>query len=298
MLSNLHWGTRWEYYNKYDLSSYSHVLIDGDDNPGLGIHRRDKFEEYQERYEYDPPTKIKNRELMPYRWVQSLSGYEPDVVFTAQKQTAETESHYIPFGIHDQYDQLAKDRSLDERSLNLTHIPGPGKRRSWMRWFISILDRLQILPGKVHNEEVRGKAYYPDDISYGVKNDDNIHSYHRWKLYEAYFEVLNDSQILVYPGIDTWPFWDSKRPWEALSCGCFVMMARPEIDVSEYPITELCEYAVFDSHREFVKKYRHLVQNPDKLDKLRTQMITRAEKYFRPTPIARYFLQQVVEEIN
>ena len=298
VLSNLHWGTRWSHYDRFDLDSYPWVLIDGDDTLEAGITWRDKYRHYKDNYQFDPPTEVKQRELMPYRWVEPLYWYEPDIVFTSQKQFGDDSSHYLPFGLHRQYDEMVKTRPLTHRSVNLAHIPGPGTYRERMERVIHWLSRVGVLPGEIYNDEARGKAVYPDEIAKYVQVDDNVHSYHRWKMHSEYFEVLNDSRILVYPGIDNRPFWDSKRPWEALASGCFVMFSRPVIDVSEYPLTELCEYAVFNTYREFVRKYRHLYRNPEKLERLRTQMVERAREYFSPIALARYFLQTVHEEVS
>jgi len=291
VLSSFHWGTRWSYYDQYDLESYPWILIDGDDNPGLGTIWRDKYEHYRQNvYKFDPPKDIKDKELMPYRWVEPLYDYDPDMVFTSQKQFEDETSHYIPFGIHRQYSKFADDLTIANRTINLTHIPGPGVLRKRMQRLIKSLQFLHILPEEVHNEEVRGEAWCPNEIEVYVQEDENIHSYHRWKVYEKYFKTLNNSKVIVYPGIDSWPFWDSKRPWEALSCGCYLLMRKPNIDVSEYPVTELDKDAVYDSYTEFIRKYRYLSRNPYELEKRRSRMSERAQKYFSPTAIARYFL--------
>lgn len=299
VLSNFHWGTRWSHYERFELDDYPWVLIDGDDNPGLGTTWRDKYEHYRDGvYSVDPPEAIKERNLMPFRWVEPLHGYDPDVRFASQKHVEDEGSHYLPFGIHEQYFQLATNRTVEERTIDLTHIPGPGAKRTRMSWGLKALNSLRLLPGTVHNEEVRGQSIYPDEIADYVESDDNVHSYHRWQLFEEYFSVLNNSQILVYPGVDDYPFWDSKRPWEALVSGCFVLLWRPNIDVSEYPITELSDYAVYGSFREFLRKYRYLNNNPEELEERRTRMVSRAMKYFSPEAIARYFLFTIASEVS
>lgn len=294
VLSNLHWGTRWSYYKKYnhELESYMKILIDGDDNINLGSWRN-KYDYYTRNYTYNPPESIKDLNLMPYRWVEPLYDYKPDLVFTSQKQFNDNDSVYLPFGLHEQYRTFFKAKKTFDREIDFAHIPGPGIKRENMARLIGKLSRFNILPGEIHNSYVRGEKIVPESIKHNVLNDDNIHSYHRWIMNKSYFEVLNNSKVLIYPGIDKWPFWDSKRPWEGYASGCLVLMSKPCIDVSEYPLTEICDYAVYNSYFDFIKKWQYLYKNPSFLDELRVKAFKNAIKYFSPKPIANYYLMRI-----
>ena len=77
--------------------------------------------------------------------------------------------------------------------------------------------------------------------------------------------------------------------------GCLVLMSEPCIDVSEYPVTEICNFAVYDSYFEFIKKCRYLYKNQLFLDKLRIESFELVRKYFYPKPITSYFLKKIKE---
>jgi hypothetical protein len=299
ILSNLAWGTRWSYYKRYNLYSYPKVLIDGDDNL-YWENWQEKYNYYIKKYTYNPPEEIKNLRLMPYRWVESLGEYEPDVIFTAQKRFDDKESFYLPFGIHKQYFSLYERKSTQEREFDFTHIPGPGVYRERMSQLVRICRRFKIIPGKISNESAYGKGneIIFEEIKDNTINDFNVHSYHRWIMDKFYFHLLNNSKVLIYPGIDHFPFWDSKRPWEAYASGCLVLMSKPCIDVSEYPLTEICDFAVYGSYFEFIKKCRYLYKNQSYLDELRKQAFEKAKKYFTSKSIANYFLRNIVKKIQ
>lgn len=297
VLSNLHWGTRWSYYRKYNLAGYPKILIDGDDDLNQGDWRK-KYNHYTTQYVCDPPESVRDLNWMPYRWVESLNDYQPDVVFTAQKQNDDSHSVYLPFGIHKEYQTLYESKSTTERRIDFAHIPGPGKKRKSMGKLINELHYLKVVPGRIHNSHVSGEKLIPGVIRDYVMRDDNVHSYHRWVMRKSYFELLNNSKVLIYPGIDKWPFWDSKRPWEAYASGCLVLMARPCINVKDYPVTEVCEHAVYDSIPEFILRCRYLYKHPDFLNELRVTAVQRACKYFSPRPIARYFLMRIAQRIG
>ena len=73
-------------------------------------------------------------------------------------------------------------------------------------------------------------------------------------------------------------------------------MEKPCIDVSEYPITEICPFAVYNFYLEFIRKCRFLYKNQNFLDKIRKESIEKAKKYFTSKPIANYFLQKIKEK--
>ena len=299
ILSNLHWGTRWSYYEKYNLLSDLKVLIDGDDNISKKNWKK-KFEYYKKIYTYNPPEEIKMKKIAPYRWVEEIGNYKPDIIFTSQKQFGDKTSFYLPFGIHQEYFNLFENKHTKEREIDFCHIGGPGIKRKKMKYLIKILNFLKILPGKVYNNQIKGNAIIPKQIKTFFEADkifNYVHGYNRWVMWSGYFKILNNSKVLIYPGIDKYPFWDSKRPWEAYASGCLVLMSKPNIDVSEYPITEICEFAVYNSYTELIKKCRYLYKNQSFLDKLRKQSFERAKKYFTSKPLANYFLMQIKKHV-
>ena len=298
VLSNLHWGTRWSYYQKYNLSSYPKVLIDGDDNMNWKTWQ-EKFEYYKKAYAFNPPEEVKDREIASFRWVESLGDYKPDIVFTSQKQFNDNISFYLPFGIHREYFSLFENKSAGARKIDFCHIEGPGIKRKKMKYLIKLLTFFKVLPGKVFNGHICGEIKIPEQIIRFLKEDsknNRPHSYHRWTMGKDYFKTLNDSKVLIYPGIDSWPFWDSKRPWEAYASGCLVLMSKPSINVSEYPVTEICNFAVFNSYSEFIRKCRYLFKNQLFLDRLRQETYKKTLRYFSPKPLADYFLKKIKEK--
>ncbi len=298
VLSNLSWGTKWSYYEKYNLKPYLKVLIDGDDNQFYCKSWRKKYSYYEKSFVFNPPEDVKNLNIMPYRWVESLGSYEPDIVFVSQKSFDDKESLYLPFGIHKQYYDFFINKSTAERSTDFLHVPGPALYKDRMNLLLRICRKFKIIPGNIKISEDRSREVVAEKIRENFLKDDNVHSYHRWAMSVPYFDDLNNAKVLIYPGIDPYPFWDSKRQWEAYASGCLVMMSKPNIDVSEYPITEICNYAVYGSYLEFIQKCRYLYNHQDFLDKLRRDSFERSKKYFTPKPIANYFLKLIKENIK
>lgn len=297
VLSNLHWGTRWSYYDQYDLNSLPKVLIDGDDNKQGGLTWRDRHALYCERYEVNPPEEVKKSQLSPYRWMEPLGDYQPNVIFTSQKEHGDNETYYLPFGLIDKFLHFFENRPFGERDIDFLHIPGGGVRRERMRICLARLKRYRLLPGKLVNETIWGGKLIDDRILDLEANDDNVHSYHRWVVYNGYSEALSRSKILIYPGIHDSPQWDSKRPWEGYAAGCLVMMLKPTIDVSEYPITEICPFAVCESVTRLIAKCAYLKYRPNLLNRLRQKTYSRAKQFFNSRAIASYFLSRVKENV-
>ena len=299
VLSNLHWGTQWSLYTHHRLHRYFRVLIDGDDN-----HRettwRQKYQRYLKTYRVSPPEEIKQQALMPYRWVEPLEDYQPDIVFTSQKQSHEHESVYLPFGIHDIYKKQNRNLSTKDRKYTFIHVKGPGHKREAMAERLDSWMARGIFTKKTFNGYAKGKDIYPSEIAEGIEQDNNVHSYHRWVMRSEYFSVLNQSNVLIYPGIGVlgMPFWDSKRPWEAYASGCMVLMEQPLIDVSQYPLTEINPFAVFQGKKEFYAKSLFLTLNKRFLHKQRLLTVERANKYFSSDAIARYFLFHIWQTQN
>lgn len=297
VLSNLHCGTRWSYYERYHLHAYPKILIDGDDYHGEK-NWREKFARYCRKYTYDPPDALKDMLLHPYRWVESLGSYQPDIVFTSQKPAGDTSSFYLPFGIQYQYNTLYEGRSTADRDIDIAHIPGLGTKRERLTENLGFLKSCKILPGVIHIDPVRGDEMVPVEIRDAVIKDYNVHSYHRWPTSRAYFRLLNRTKILLYPGVNPGSWWDSKRPWESYASGCLVMFERPEVDMAGYPVTDICDFAVYNSTLELVEKCWYLHRKPGFQDKLRTNAVASTWQYFSPEAISRYFLHKIWIGLN
>jgi hypothetical protein len=291
VLSSLHWGTRWSHYGRYGLWHYPKVLIDGDDNMP-GDTWRTKFDRYLKTYKVNPPNEVKALELAPYRWVESLDGYKPDVVFALAKYPG---AYYIPKGLQHQWLDQNGSKTIMARGIDFCHVPGPG---AWRRAMSALLV-LGVLPGTIHNEAVRGKPAYPTTWVRSVaERDAGIHSWDRWAMYTDFYRILDDTRVLIHPGIDHWPFWEARRIYEGWACGCLVAMSTPTVDVSEYPPTGVCPEAVYASHEELISKGKFWYENPDILDSLAVQSAARARRYFSPVAVARYFLKRVHDAIS
>jgi hypothetical protein len=290
VLSSLHWGTRWSHYDKFKLHGYPKVLIDGDDaRPGQDDWRA-KYDFWVETYGLEESEEVKAAEIAPRRWMEPLGGYRPDVVFTMQKQPGDKETHYIPSGIHERYLAMSLGKRLEERHIDIAHVPGPGVWRSAM----SDLFRLGTFHGTAHEGPARGRPVYPPEIRGLAERDgDNVHSYHRWACWTAYYEILNHSKVFVHPGIDHLPFWDCPRIYEGMACGCLVTMSTPCTDVSDYPPTDVCPQAVFVGHEEMIRNAEAWYKDRGYLDDLRRKCYRRGVKFFAPVPVARYFLHKV-----
>jgi len=290
VLSNMHWGTQWHLYNELKLNKYLKVLIDGCDNRAHHTWR-DKYDFYCKKYQgrTRPTDDVLMKTVQPYRWMEPLDGYEPDVVFTSQKNPGDEETIYLPFGIHEQYRLFSEERAGADRTVDFANIPGPHQKRIDLTKFLD--KNADRLPGTIHNAKVEGGPWYPLGLEATIVADRNIHSYHRWACHRNYFRLLNRTKVLLYPGVrgDT-PHWDSKRPWEAYASGCLVMVEKPPIDMSEYPITELCPLAVWNSLDEMVDKCRYFHSHPGWTEQHRLRAVGGALRHFTPVPIAKYYL--------
>jgi hypothetical protein len=266
------------------------VLIDGCDNRAHHTWR-DKYQFYCKKYKgrQRPVPDVLAQAIQPYRWMEPLGDYEPDVVFTSQKNPGDEETIYLPFGIHREYLRLAKGKPGRDRPVDFANVPGPCDKRRELTAFLQTAK----LPGKVHNDKMHGQAIVPGPVEDLVRQDHNRHSWHRWICYRDYFRLLNNTKVLIYPGVYARPHWDSKRPWEALAGGCLVMTEKPPIDMSEYPMTELCPPAVYQSLDDMVEKCRAFYGNPGWMEQHRLRAVEGALEYFTPVPLARYFLWKI-----
>jgi len=288
VLSNLHWGNRWDHYERYDLHDCFKVLIDGCDNR-KAKNWKEKFVKYRKRYAGHPTEEVMVKELQPHRWTMPLGGYEPDAVFTSQKPFGDG-TFYLPFGIHRGWRRYAEGKICRERKIDFANVPGPGTGRQELTAFLSRRD--VKLPGRLHSGKVKGPGV--TELRDFVDRDGNVHSYHRWVSHPAYYRLLNDTKILIYPNVYAdRPHWDSMRVWEGYASGCLCLLEKPSVDMAQYPATNLCEAARFSSHRELIERAGWLHRNQGRLEQFRLKAVEGALKYFTPVSLARYFLWKI-----
>lgn len=289
ILSAFHWGTRWDYFEKFRLHSHFKVLIDACDNRGAGYWEA-KYQEYRKRFQAPlPPTNIMMEELQPYRWIMPLGDYKPDLVFASQKVPSDQETHYLPFGIRRGFLELYEGREGKEREIDFAAIPGYGPKRRKLEIFFNE----GKLPGHTFNMPIWGRKIVPKGIASlaGINNFGNDASYGAWVLWEDYFKVLNSTKCLVYPGIsEKTAWWDSKRPWEAYASGCLVLLEKPSVDMAGYPVMELCPEVIYDSLSGLTEMCNRLYSDLERLEVLRKTTCLLARRYFTSLPLARYFL--------
>jgi len=294
VLSNLHWGTRWSLYEKLDLLKCKKVLIDGDDDPNIGNWYK-KYSWHCDRYPLNPPEEVRSEQLAPYRWMEDLGNYRPDYVFCSQKSFSDS-SIYLPFGIHQKYYELSENRSLEERKYTFAHFPGPGQRRRYAVRAINAYNKIIRPSPRIWNQTIRGEFQAPPEIQHLIVQDKNVHSWHRWTMPKEYFKILNQSRVVIYPGVDHWPFWDSKRPWEAIACGAAVLMQLPTIDTQSRGLETLDSDFVFDGTIDLLRKIRCLQKLPiDEFNNKIQRFVGLAQKQFSSVNIARFFLQTIKE---
>lgn len=299
VLSSLHWGTRWSLYNNLN-HKVPYILIDADDRiHGNNISNwKIKYQHCCKTYKYNPPEEVKNRELSPYRWMEPIGNYNPDKVFMSQKYKINKDCIYLPFGIHNIYLKYSKNSDIRLREIDISHFPGAGQYRTKTHNVLNSYknpNKYKINTNKIYGNNMNKN----NNISKYIQNDKNIHSWHRWNMNDEYFNYLNNIKILIYPGVDKYnaPGWDSKRPWESLSNGCFVLFHKqPDFDNSQYPLQEICDMCEFehDNYNQLIERCEYLLQNPEILEQKRKESYENAIKYFTSEPIARYFLWNII----
>lgn len=278
VLSDLHWGTRWSRYASIPRS-IPRVLIDGDDEY-WGKGWRYKYEQYWNRYKHDVPDSAKMAHPCPCRWVEPLGGYEPDVLFVSNKQAWQKDAFYLPFGITREYMKAGANVITAPRPLDFIHIPGAGEARKRVH---EMIDQ-GLVPGIAVSRQSRGTPQYPEGIP---MQGDRTHSYWRWGADPVYFDALKKAKALIYPSING-PQWDSKRPYEALACGCMLVMQRPRCDQSDYPLDDLGVY--FAGPEDLPRVCNLLLADGIEMARRRAYM---ASEKFTPVPIAQYFLSKL-----
>jgi hypothetical protein len=310
VLSNLHWGTRWSLYGQL-YHQVPLVLIDGDDRlHGNVISNWSVKYDHVLKTSKRAPENIKNMELSPFRWAEEMIGeldakdindnsikvqykYKPDIVFMSQKYKINKDEIYLPFGIHSNYIEQTKEiKNTLDRKIDICNIPGPGAFRAHM---VNLVNN-NFGDRNVWNKLVYGEMIVDNKIKeYCEQDSSNIHSWHRWRICKDYHNILLDSKISIISLIDKYnaPGWESKRAYEALAYGSFVMFERqPDFDNSSYPLQEICEDVEFDyqNYNQLIEKITYLLNNPKILEAKRQKSYQNALKYFTSVPITRYFL--------
>ena len=294
VLSNLHWGTRWDYYAAWreELKDCPRVLLDGDDSR----HGQDwltRYEGWNSVYSARPDDEIAKLPFQPHRWMEDLHGYNPHHVFSSQKAPQDN-CFYLPFGILSQYTEWRYHIDAPgDRDIDFAAIPGDGPKRIRLNSFLQAQGHR--IHGVLQKDAVKGFWVVDDKIMPACNNDPNIHSWHRWRLYPYYYHTLARSMALIYPGVFDFPQWDSKRQWEAYAAGCMVIYERPTIDMSSYPVTELSPPSVYDTYDELVEKCNWLADHPALFKKMRVRISNNAMRYFNSGALARRFLHILKE---
>ena len=305
VLSNIHWGTQWSLYNKLN-HKVPYVLIDGEDR----LHAYSKHKYWKrsswldtidcrkKNYKNNPPQKIKDMEQSPYRWVEDIGNYKPDIIFKSQKYKINTEEIYLPFGIKNFYTKFNKNIDINNRNIDICHIGG--KHGNYRKIMTDYLDNQYKKKNDytLFNNVIYGETQSNNKIKKNIDSDKNIHSWHRWRCCEQYYNKLNDSKILINHGLDKYdaPGWDSKRLWEAISQDCYVLYQKqPDLDNTFYPIEEICSFAKyqFDNFKDLEQKIEYLLSNLDILEQKRKKFLEKGNKYFNSKTISRYFLWNI-----
>jgi hypothetical protein len=316
VLSNLHWGTRWSLYDDINtnmiqtahliqtcLKKVPYILIDGDDRiqENKISDWKIKYEKYLKQYK-GASEEIKNKMLSPYRWMEPmLENYSPDVVFMSHKFKINTDQIYLPFGINKSY--FTEQSINSKRTIDVCHIPGPGRYRQVTENILNNAKEGNLHDKNVWNQYVYGDMNVDDRIKNNCENDDNVHSWHRWRVCKDYQNTLVNSKINIISLINTYnsPGWESKRPYEGMAFGCFIMFQKqPDFDNQSYPIEEIDEDMLFkfEDYNGMIDKCKYLLENPDVLEEKRVKCHEKAMKYFTSEPITRYFLFSILEKVN
>jgi len=287
VISNLHWGARWDLYNKIN-KKIPYILIDSDDdnNNNNWITKYIKYCNGYGVINNEEIKEIEKQNLLTKRQMIKIDNYKPDYIFKTQKFN--NEGIYLPFGINFSYLEFNKNIPINERIIDICHFPGPGHHRQIMQNFIN----KNFKNYKVSNELIYGNMVVDDKIKVFCENDNNIHSWHRWKTCDNYFKTINNSKICIYvpaPG-----GWDSKRPWEIVSQGSILLYYKtPGLLDQEYPLKQLGDFFEFKNYEELCSKCNLLLTNEDFLQEKSKQCYENAIKYFSPIFLGEYFLKKI-----
>ena len=104
--------------------------------------------------------------------------------------------------------------------------------------------------------------------------------------------MLNNSKVIIYPGVDNFSFWDSKRPWESLMMGCVVLYRVPETITNDYPI-RLSKFCECTNLEELKEKMIKLYKDSDLLEKVRKESILNFNKFYTSVALSKYLLLKI-----
>ncbi len=290
VLSNSAWGTRWSDYDRFNLRRFPMVLIDGDDNPMGLVSWREKHSLNRSRYPVADAAEM-DAIIPQWRWMDSAIPPDPAVVFCSQRHPDDDESVFLPFGIQREHLGFSRSIPFEERSLDFVCFLGSGRARKLMHWFLKIGGGMGVFPGKLAVEATHGPYFVPALLRHSHKMDPDL--FRCWAFDETYFDRLNHAKALVYPGVAGLPFWDSRRPWEALANGCLVLYGPPTIALGDYSLAGLSPFLQYNHLLDLTQKAWFLTRHPEAFKTLQTETIQAAKKYFSPKAIARYFLMEV-----
>jgi hypothetical protein len=282
-ISNLGWGIRWSLYD--DIPAYPSVFIDG--HVGRGpITWQQKLDKVNDGLQEKPQDQaVLDQQIQPYPWYEHRGDYEPTLVLTAQPYKA-YDAVYQPIGIQRAFSDIDSSTKSRSRDIPFTYIPFKNKRRvdDWVTELTCHVEK-----------NIRGMTIVDAEIAQLVADDggDGVHGWRYWMFYEGYYDLLNRTQVLVYPNN-----WSSRRPWEALACGCLLMMEKPTIDMSSYPITDVAPFCTFESKEELLGKVGYLSAHPAQAERTRQEAVKMAFKHFAPVPLARRMLWHLWDRIG
>lgn len=296
VLSNLHWGTRWSLYKQLS-HNVPYILIDGDDRiHGNNISDwRDKYNIYIHQYKMNPSEEIKNKEVSPYRWMEEIDDYKPDIVFMANKYKINQNCIYLPTCIFDNYINYLNNNDNNEQIYDIVHIPGPGEYRNNLKNIINTY----LKHYNIFNEKIYGENQMDDRIIKYYNSDNNIHSWHRWNIGKDYCNTLKKAKINIISPVDKYNAPGGvgiKRITEALLSGSYILYhQQPEVDDSNYSYEYICDYCKFEfeNYNEMIEKCNYLLNNPNILKEKQHNMYNKALKYFTSMSVTRYFLYNI-----
>lgn len=263
-LFNVGWGTRWSYYNRYQLRRFPIVLINSTRATWLNALSHIHISHIYMEVDKSAPDDADTLDIQPYRWAEMpSSSYAPDVLFSLYISSGGLN---LPLGIHREFSNLAGTLSKVDRSTDLVGI--------------------------VSLQEATGELIVPVEVAKFVSNDLGIHQWQRWANWKGGFDLLNSSAMyLANTGIN------HESLWKSLACGCLPFIPDPKT-ASAYQVTDITPFTVYKSQDELTDKVDWLTEHPDLLNRLRQDCETLAIEYFTPAPLAKRFLHLVREMIK
>jgi len=288
VLSNTGWGTRWDYHRRYKLSRFPNVLIDS--MPGNVPWDRKLEVLASECNDPDarPDDDMLAEPVLNYRWCASVGSYSPDVTFSALPGQPDTV--YLPHGIHSRFTEQGKihAQTKGEREHLVTYVSPKGILED--RDVPSDMPHLHVVP------RPSGEALIPTEIADHIKHDtQGLHGWSEWIEYKGIYQLLAQSHIVLIDS--TYPGWTSKLPYQALACCCLLMVEKCCV-VSDYPLTRLSPFTVYESQDEFRNKIDWISNHVDQMRRMQLDSTELAYQHFTSVPLARRFLHHVWETLQ